>query len=98
MVNLMPDTIVQRIDNNVTEAKLEDTVVLLHVENGMYYDFHKTSAYLWILLEEPHTVEDLSKMLAQKYDCTADQNYPDVVAFLHQLDGFGLLHIKNICN
>ena len=94
MQNLSPKTIVQRLDQDIVDANLDDSLVLLHVEHGKYYDLNQTSSSIWNWLKEPLSVEELSFKLSEVYDCTKESCYNDVVSFLHQLIKLELLSIK----
>jgi hypothetical protein len=94
MPNVKPQSIVKRIDNQVAEAKINDKVVLLNIEHGNYYNFNQTSTDIWEWLKEPRTVDELSHMLANKYDCTTDTSYHDTVVLLEEMVKAELLSIE----
>ncbi len=45
--------------------------------NGMA-SLNETAAFLWKLLEQPHTAQELAQALAVEYELTAEQSQSDV--------------------
>ncbi|MBU1050860.1 PqqD family protein [Candidatus Bipolaricaulota bacterium] len=50
-----------------------------------------SGAYLWKLLEEEHTVDDLAAALAERFEVTPTQALTDVNVFLKQIGEVGML-------
>ena len=84
---------VQRIDIEVAEAKIDDKAVLLHIEHGKYYNFNSTSTDIWDWIQSPRKVQELCNLVADKYDCTEEQCYPDILAFLNELVSLNMLKV-----
>jgi hypothetical protein len=85
MLMISKDTVVIRIDDDVAETDFENKIVLLHIENGEYYNFNETGSDLWHWLSDEHTIQQLAEMIANKYDCTTKGCLPDVIAWVNDV-------------
>lgn len=77
-------TIVIRVDVDIAETDFEDKIVLLHIENGEYYNFNETGSDLWRWLKTAHSVHSLADKISSKYDCTVKECLPDVIIWLEE--------------
>ena len=93
MLNLTPQTQVKRIDENIAETEFENAIVLLHIENGEYYNFNCTGSTLWKALQQPRRVDELALLLAAKYECTAEYCQSDLIAWLQETSKKGLVQV-----
>ena len=93
MLHLTTQTKVQRIDADIAETEFEQAIVLLHIENGEYYNFNSTGSDLWRALTEHKSVAELTRLLAAKYECTPEECQPDVITWLQQVASKGLLQV-----
>lgn len=50
-----------------------------------------SGAYLWELLEEEHTADELAAALAERFNTTPEQALADVNTFLNQIGELGML-------
>lgn len=94
-MNLTLESTVQRINLDVAETEFEGNIVLMHIENGKYYNLNATSSDLWRWLEEKSLVADLITKLCAKYDCSQEQATEDLFALLQQLLRIRLLSVLN---
>lgn len=78
------NTIIIRVDANIAETDFEDKIVLLHIENGEYYNFNETGSDLWRWLKAEHAVHSLVNKVSEKYDCTVEECLPDVIAWVNE--------------
>lgn len=58
--------------------------------NGLV-TLNETGAFLWELLDEAHSPEDLARGLSQEFEVEPDQAAVDVKAFLDEMWRIGLL-------
>lgn len=96
MLNLSAQTQVQRVDEDIAETEFENAIVLLHIENGEYYNFNSTGSTLWKALQQPRDVAELARLLAASYECTAEDCQPDVIAWLQETSQKGLVQIVTV--
>ena len=52
---------------------------------------NETAAFIWDLLEEDCTIEDLAAAIAERFEVTMEQAVSDVRSFVDKLDQNGLL-------
>lgn len=50
-----------------------------------------TARYVWELMAEDRSVDELATALVERFDVTGDQARSDVQAFLDEINGMGLL-------
>lgn len=86
---------IQRIDKDVTETEFEGKIVLLHIENGEYYNFNETGSDLWNWLEEVKTLEQLLTLITEKYSVTAEECRQDIITWLNEALARKLIKIVN---
>ncbi len=93
MLHLTPQTQVQRCDEDVAAAEFENSVVLLHIENGEYYNFNATGVELWNALQQPKQIQELTELLVAKYDCSAEQCHSDLINWLEEASKKNLIRV-----
>lgn len=84
---------IQRIDEDVTETEFEGKIVLLHIENGEYYNFNETGSDLWNFLAEVHSVSELVELIQDKYSVTAEECQADILLWLESAINKKLLKV-----
>lgn len=80
-----PNVVLKRMDEDVAETELDDKIVLLHIENGEYYNFNVTGSDLWRWLGASSSAHDLALKMANKYDCSVDACLPDILSWVNEL-------------
>ena len=55
-----------KINTEVVSSKLGDQIIVLNIETGKYYQLDGTSAYIWNLLEDPKTKEQLKEEIEKR--------------------------------
>lgn len=89
-----PDTVVCRNDDLVA-VEVDRTVVMMSVEQGMYFGLDGAGPRIWSLLGTPHTVDELCRELGQEFDVEPDVCRDDVRAFLGELVEAGLVRVHD---
>ena len=87
------DTSVQRAAG-FTTAPVDDELMMLNVEQGAYYSLDPIAAEIWNMLEKPARVRELAEQLQKRYDVTPEQCQADVLAFLEEMHGNGMILIE----
>lgn len=72
-------------------TELGSQIAILHMVSGRYFEVQGVGSDLWVWLEHPCSLESLTDKLVLKYRVEADQASKDVLCFLDQLRGAGLL-------
>ena len=78
------DTIVRRLDGLV-EARVDDEILALHVEQGTCYSFNVTAAQVWTSLEQPRRMGDIRDELLAQFDVdaeTCEQQLAEIIDLL----------------
>lgn len=83
------------IDRNesIVFTELDETIVMMDVDEGQYYELASVAARIWQLVENRPTVEGLCDALAGEYDVAADECREDVVEFLQTASEQGLVRL-----
>lgn len=74
-------------------ADLGEENVVLDLDSGVYYGMDGTGPRIWELLEQPRTGEEMMETLLDEYDVEEDRCQEDLVAFLAELMGEGLVEV-----
>ena len=61
---------------------LDDTIVMMDVEEGSYYELDPVASRIWTLLKEPRSASSICEALADEYDVDAQTCQRDTLAFL----------------
>ena len=72
---------------------LDDAVVMMDADEGMYYELDPVGARIWTLLETERSVEEMCTLLVAEYDVTPETCRDDVLAFLEQAKELGIVAI-----
>lgn len=62
-----------------------DEQVLLHLEQGVYYGLEGVGAFLWDLLRQPRTFDEMVDLVMREYQVEKDQCSADLQALLVDL-------------
>lgn len=87
------------LDTTVAQAEallstdVDEDVVILHIENGAYYDTDAIGAQIWHRLVQPTTGRMLCTALVQLYDVDMETCQGDVLAFLNDAYKEGVIRI-----
>lgn len=72
MQTLSGQTVVCASDGVVT-AGVTDDLVLLDVKHSIYYGLTETGAFIWQLLQEPRSVEEIERLVLAEYQDVAKE-------------------------
>jgi hypothetical protein len=93
MLAINAQQLIQRVDRDVTETDFEGNIVLLHIENGQYYNFNDSGSDLWRWLEQPKTLDELVALIQEKYAVEAENCRPDILVWLNDAKSKSLIEI-----
>ncbi len=79
------------LNDAVVSAELDDELVLLNVETGVYYGLNELGARVWSLLGSGHGEAEIVDRLAGEFDVERATLEADVRAFLADLAAAGLI-------
>lgn len=66
-------------------TEIEDTVVMMDVEDGCYYELNPVAARVWALTESGPRVAKICEALSAEYEVAVDTCSDEVLAFVDRL-------------
>jgi PqqD family protein of HPr-rel-A system len=66
-------------------SQVADELVMFDTESGKYYGLNNIATNVWKRLEDPVSVEELCRSLAEEFDVTQQQCHEDMLEFLPEL-------------
>ena len=72
---------------------LDDEIVMMDSEKGMYYNLDPIGSRIWTLLDTPQTLENICTQLMEEYDIDQATCQLETEAFLQSLAERGLITI-----
>ena len=73
---------------------LDDTVVMMDVDEGQYYELDPIGARIWTLIEGPGPVAEICDALADEYDVDPDTCRHDTLEFLQTASEYRLVRVQ----
>jgi hypothetical protein len=78
----------------VVDTKLDDEVVLLHLESKKYFSLNRTSERIWQGLKEGLTLKEISRRLQEEFQVDPDHADRSVVDLVNELCQQKLVQIE----
>ncbi len=69
-------------------------VVILNLNNGVYYGLNQVGARIWELIKEPISVRDICRSLLNEYDIDENQCTQDILQLLSELEANQLISLQ----
>jgi hypothetical protein len=88
------NTIVVAVQGQVS-SDLGGEVVILSLEDGIYYGLDEVGARVWSLIQTPTAVASIRDAILEEYDVDAPQCEHDLLALLDDLAARGLVEVRN---
>jgi len=76
-------------------SEVENEVILLSIENGEYINLNEVGSYIWRLLENEITFEQLIVYLLNKFTISRKECEEETLPFLEELIENQVIHIIN---
>lgn len=89
-MELNRDSTVRRVDD-VTSADVDNELVMMRLESNGYFGLDTIGRRIWELMAEPRAVSQICAKLQEEYDVSDEECERDVLHYLRELDGYGLL-------
>jgi hypothetical protein len=80
-----------KLTDRFTEARLDDEIVIMRLDNGEFFALSGTAATIWRLIDEERDSEALVAAVAAEYKTSEGDLAGEVQDFLQDLEGIGLL-------
>ena len=78
---LGPSSVLAR-NENIVFTNLDDTIVMMDVDEGRYFELPPVAARIWTLIEEQQTVRSICDALVEEYDISVETCQQDTLEFL----------------
>ena len=76
---------------HILSSSIDDEVVMMSSERGMYYNLNPIGSRIWELLDTPQTQESLCAQLMDEYDVDEATCQQETAEFLKSLAERGLI-------
>jgi hypothetical protein len=83
------------IPPHVLSRTLQDEMVVLNIERGMYFGLDEVGTRIWSLLGEGRSLGDVVATIVDEYDVGDAQGVEDVLALARQLLEHGLVEVTH---
>lgn len=74
---------------------LGDGVALLDLKSNQYYTLNKVGAFVWALIHDPKTFDEICQAMMARYDVPVARCAADVSALLTNLESAGLVRCED---
>jgi hypothetical protein len=83
-----------RPDPNVLSKRVDNEIVLVHLETNRIYELNRTAAFLWDALAAGPTQAELEERLAKEFDVEPDELAREIDELLRQFTSERLIHTE----
>jgi hypothetical protein len=80
---------------SILSSTLDNEVVMMSSEKGMYYNLDPIGSRIWALLDVPQTLESLCAQLMAEYDIDQATCQQETAEFLQSLAQRGLVQMTD---
>lgn len=84
------------VSKNYVYCKVEDELVLLGMDDGVYYGLNPVGAFIWEKINEPITINELREAILEEYDVGKDECEGDLFDLLEELADKGMIDVKKM--
>jgi len=82
------------VNKDYVYCNVEDEMVLLGMEDGIYYGLNPVGAFIWEQIKEPKTIDEVRDAILDEYDVEKEECERDLFELLHEMTGKGLVEVK----
>ncbi|WP_321422026.1 PqqD family protein [uncultured Methanobacterium sp.] len=82
------------VNNDYVYCKVEDEMVLLGMEDGIYYGLNPVGAFIWEQIKEPKTIDQIRDAILDEYNVEKDECERDLLELLKELTENGMVEVK----
>lgn len=83
------------VNKDYVYCNVEDEMVLLGMEDGIYYGLNPVGAFIWEQIKEPKTIDEVRDAILDEYDVEKDECERDLFELLQELTEKGLVEVKS---
>ncbi|HHT62706.1 MAG: lasso peptide biosynthesis PqqD family chaperone [Bacillota bacterium] len=89
---ILRETVISRQAGIIT-ADLDGEIAMMSLEKGKYYGLNSVASRIWEFLDQPVTVQELTKRLMKEYQVDEDTCFRETSLFLNKLFQEGLISL-----
>lgn len=89
-----------KTENVITKAEsfissdLDEAVVMMDIEKGLYYSLNAVGAEIWEMIENPIAVKTICYNLSSEFDVDEEKCESEVITYLKKLLDFNIISIE----
>ena len=83
------------VSKDYVYCKVEDEMVLLGMEDGIYYGLNPVGAFIWEEIKEPKTIDEIRDAILGEYEVEKNECERDLHELLLELVNKGLVEVKD---
>jgi len=70
-----------------------DSIVILNLKDGVYYELEKVAAHVWKLIQQPCSIQSILEILIDEYEVDTQQCEADLMTLIEDLSKKDLVEI-----
>ncbi|KAF5031257.1 Coenzyme PQQ synthesis protein D [anaerobic digester metagenome] len=83
------------VNKDYVYCNVEDEMVLLGMEDGIYYGLNPVGAFIWEQIKEPRTIDQVRDAILAEYDVEKGECERDLLELLQEMTEKGLVEVKD---
>lgn len=91
-MEILDDAMIQ-VNKDYVYCNVDDEMVLLGLEDGIYYGLNPVGAFIWEKIKEPMTIQEVRDAILEEFDVGKEECEQDLMELLHELAEKGLIDI-----
>lgn len=76
-------------------ARIDSEEIILHSGSEKYFGLNEVGTQIWEALDEPRTLDELTRMIHERFDISEEQSRRDVESFIDDLQTAGLIEVSD---
>jgi len=78
---------------NIISGEVDDCEVMINIDKGKYFGLNPVARRIWLIIEQPSTIEDITKILLEEYEVDEIKCKEEVAKFLNDGVKNGIISI-----
>ncbi|MEK4372520.1 PqqD family protein [Paenibacillus sp. FSL R5-0473] len=83
------------IDSNVIYVEMDGQSILLNMESSQYYALDQVGTFIWNLMKDGRTLNEMEQEILLAYDITEQQVKNDLKIYIDELSRVGIIKDQN---
>lgn len=95
MTNVTLESVVKGRPEHLTQTPSEEALYMMDGRSGRFLHLNRVGRVIWEEVQQSHRVQDVCAALRVRFAVTDAQCEQEVLSFLNDLHGKGLLHVES---